>query len=185
MIETWINETLSDAEHLDIPGVVLKPTQKLPLERYGIGRLFLHSQNVEVPMIDRIFRGLFVYSIGFYEMLNKALLHAKNKYTLLSSIWKVYSILLEYCCKSNYQMLISKINTEHQDIIETMQGEFNKEIHMLNMNEKDLKLTLDEMQRKNSEIHKRLDEEIMLRIKLQEEIYKNIRTHEEEVQLRL
>ena len=66
-----------------------------------------------------------------------------------------------------------------------MQGEFNKEIHMLNMNEKDLKLTLDEMQRKNSEIHKRLDEEIMLRIKLQEEIYKNIRTHEEEVQLRL
>ena len=25
VIETWINETLSDAEHLDIPGVVLKP----------------------------------------------------------------------------------------------------------------------------------------------------------------
>lgn len=54
-----------------------------------------------------------MYSIGFYEMLNKALSHAKNKYTLLSSIWKVYSILLEYCCKSNYQMLIAKIKTEH------------------------------------------------------------------------
>ena len=26
VIETWINETLSDAEHLDIPGVILKPT---------------------------------------------------------------------------------------------------------------------------------------------------------------
>ena len=25
VIETWINDTLSDAEHLDIPGVVLKP----------------------------------------------------------------------------------------------------------------------------------------------------------------
>ena len=53
-------------------------------------------------MIDRIYRGLFVYSIGFYEMLNKSLSHAKNRYTLLSAIWKVYSILLEYCCKSNY-----------------------------------------------------------------------------------
>ena len=114
-------------------------------------------------------------------MLNKALLHAKNKYTLLSSIWKVYSILLEYCCKSNYQMLVAKINTEHQEAIEKMQVEFNKEIHMLNLNEKDLKLTLDDMQRQNSEHQKRLDEEIQLRIKLQEEIYKNIRTHEEEV----
>mmetsp|Transcript_5036 Transcript_5036/g.6172 ORF Transcript_5036/g.6172 Transcript_5036/m.6172 type:complete len:103 (-) Transcript_5036:1460-1768(-) len=28
VIETWINETLADAEHLDIPGVILKPTQK-------------------------------------------------------------------------------------------------------------------------------------------------------------
>ena len=64
-------------------------------------------------MIDRIYRGLFVYSIGFYEMLNKSLSHAKNRYTLLSAIWKVYSILLEYCCKSNYQMLIAKISTEH------------------------------------------------------------------------
>jgi len=43
-----------------------------------------------------------VYSIGFYEMLQKALHHAENRYTLLSSIWKVFAILLEYCCKSNY-----------------------------------------------------------------------------------
>ena len=56
------------------------------------------GENVDVVNIDRIFRGLFVYSIGFYEMLSKALVHAKNKYTLLSNIWKVYSILLEYCC---------------------------------------------------------------------------------------
>jgi hypothetical protein len=24
ILETWINETLQDAEHLDIPGVILK-----------------------------------------------------------------------------------------------------------------------------------------------------------------
>ena len=24
VLETWINETLADAEHLDIPGVILK-----------------------------------------------------------------------------------------------------------------------------------------------------------------
>lgn len=34
IIETWINETLKDAEHLDIPGVVLKPEHKNPVSRY-------------------------------------------------------------------------------------------------------------------------------------------------------
>jgi hypothetical protein len=38
IIETWLNETLSDAEHLDIPGVLLKPNHKNPISRYGIDR---------------------------------------------------------------------------------------------------------------------------------------------------
>ena len=31
VIESWINETLSNAEKLEIPGVILKPKQKQPL----------------------------------------------------------------------------------------------------------------------------------------------------------
>ena len=38
VIETWINETLMDAGHLDIPGIILKPESKKPLTRYGIDR---------------------------------------------------------------------------------------------------------------------------------------------------
>ena len=118
-------------------------------------------------------------------MLNKALQHAKNKYTLLAQVWKVYSILLEYCCRSNYDMLIKEISTEHQKAMEEAEARFNEEIRQMNINEKELKMTVDDMQRENGELKKRLDEEIQLRIKLQEEIYKNIRSHEEEVQLRL
>jgi len=40
--------------------------------------------------IERIYRSLFVYSIGFYEMILKCVTHAKNKYTILSSLWKVF-----------------------------------------------------------------------------------------------
>lgn len=36
VLETWINETLQDAEHLDIPGVILKPEDKTPIQRYQI-----------------------------------------------------------------------------------------------------------------------------------------------------
>jgi len=41
VMETWINETLQDAEHLDIPGVILKPEHKNPISRYGIDRMTL------------------------------------------------------------------------------------------------------------------------------------------------
>ena len=42
VIETWVNETLSDAEHLDIPGVILKPDHKNPISRYNIDRITLN-----------------------------------------------------------------------------------------------------------------------------------------------
>lgn len=38
VIETWINDTLRDAGHLDIPGVILKPESSTPLNRYGIDK---------------------------------------------------------------------------------------------------------------------------------------------------
>ena len=89
----------------------MKPEHKNPVSRYNIDRLTLTVilfvnilKNAGVPneYVDRIYRGLFVYSIGFYEMLQRTLHHADNKYLILSSLWKVFSILLEYCCKSNY-----------------------------------------------------------------------------------
>ena len=49
VIETWINETLLDAEHLDIPGVVLKPEHKNPVSRYGIDR---HTLTVNTLYIN-------------------------------------------------------------------------------------------------------------------------------------
>jgi len=41
VVENWINQTLSDAEHLDIPSVILKPENKIPITRYGIDRIHL------------------------------------------------------------------------------------------------------------------------------------------------
>ena len=73
VLETWINETLQDAEHLDIPGVILKPEHKNPISRYGIDRLALTNAGIPNELVDRIFRALFVYSVGFYELVKKCL----------------------------------------------------------------------------------------------------------------
>jgi hypothetical protein len=110
VLETWINETLSDAEHLDIPGVVLKPEHKNPISRYGIDRMAFSSAGIPSELVDRVYRALFVYSVGFYELISKCLQHTDRKFTIITNVWKVFSILLEYCCRTDYMMLITKIS---------------------------------------------------------------------------
>ena len=106
VLETWINETLADAEHMDIPGVILKPQQKTPINRYGIGQQTLLNEYIPQEIITRIYRALFVYSVGFHELLKNCLEHTNKNYEINTNIWKVFLVLLEYCCRSDYKMLI-------------------------------------------------------------------------------
>ena len=114
VLETWINETLQDAEHLDIPGVILKPEHFNPISRYQIDRFKLSSAGIPNDVIDRIYKSLFVYSVGFYELIKSILEHTGKKYTIITAIWKVFSILLEYCCRTDYRQLISEISREYE-----------------------------------------------------------------------
>ena len=65
-MEAWINETLMDAEHLDIPAVIVKPEHKKPISRYGIDRMELTNNGIPNEFVDRLYRSLFVYSLGFH-----------------------------------------------------------------------------------------------------------------------
>jgi hypothetical protein len=76
VMENWLNQTLSDAEHLDIPGCILRPEHKNPITRYGIDRIELTNWGIPEGFVDRIYRCLFVYSVGFYEMVNKVIEHS-------------------------------------------------------------------------------------------------------------
>ena len=104
----------------------MKPEHKNPISRYGIDRLTLTNSGIPNEMVDRIFRALFVYSVGFYELIKKCLEHTEKRYTIITSLWKVYSILLEYCCRSDYRMLISEISKEHKEELEKLEGDFNQ-----------------------------------------------------------
>lgn len=116
MIENWINSTLSDAEHLDIPSVILKPKNKVPLTRYGIDRINLTAAGVAGDGVDRIYRSLFVYSVGFFELLKQQMSNCsdENSLTLLMNLWKAYGVLLEYSCKTEYRLLISRVTSQNE-----------------------------------------------------------------------
>jgi len=75
-------------------------------------------------MVDRIYRALFVYSVGFYELVKKCLEHTEKKYTIVTAIWKVFSILLEYCCRTDYRMLISEVSNDFEEKIKNLENKY-------------------------------------------------------------
>ena len=72
-----------------------------------------------------MYNGLFVYSIGFFEMVNKTFANAQNKYGLIGNTWKVFSILLQYCCQTNYEMTVSKMQTDFSEKFERQETQFS------------------------------------------------------------
>ena len=75
-------------------------------------------------MVSRIYRALFVYSVGFYELIKKCLEHTQQKYTIVTALWKVFSILLEYCCRTDYRMLIQKISEQHKNERDELEAKY-------------------------------------------------------------
>ena len=77
-------------------------------------RMSLANFGLSAIHINRLYHALFVYSVGFHEMLGSVLDSAANKYAALTSIWKTYSILLEYAWKSDYRLVISEISDKYK-----------------------------------------------------------------------
>ena len=147
----------------------MKPEHKDPISRYGIDRLILRNSSIPNDVIDRVYRALFVYSVGFHELIKKCLEHTEKKYTIITSIWKVFSILLEYCCRTDYRMLISEISREHDEKMETSEAMHNARFQEQANNEKQLKQNLEALQKYSETLEKDRNNEKQLRLKLEEE----------------
>ena len=169
VMENWLNETLADAEHLDIPGVILRPEHKNPITRYGIDRMELTNSGLPNDFVDRVYRCLFVYSVGFYEMIYKVIEHSNHKYALITRIWKVFAVLLEYCCINDYQMMIQKINQQHEGQVEQLHKDFEAKCQEFLDNENLLKQNIGVLQRSNEELEHDRTNERTLRLRLEEE----------------
>ena len=184
-METWIEDTLTEAEHLEIPSVVIKPLHKKPIARYKIDRLTLSKGGIPDETIDRIYRSLFVYSVGFHQLIKSCLQHTGNRYEIITAIWKVFAILLEYSCKSDYQMLVDQVTIQNEERMKQMEKEHRNELEDAKEDEKMMRNEMGVMQKYSSLLEKEKGDEKNIRMKLEEELLQNSKNHEEEVQLRL
>ena len=185
ILETWINNTVSDAESLSFPDEVIKKESKLPLVRFGVDRTTLLKSGLQSVDVDRLYRSLFVYSIGFYQLIQTILEHTNKKYTIITGIWKIYAILLEYCCQLDYQMIVTTLNLEKREELEQLEAEFQSQIKKLEGHEKEMNENIENSKLIIQEIQKDLVSEIAKREELEDELLRRGSGHEEEVAMRL
>lgn len=185
ILEAWINNTINDAEQIEMPNEIVASESRQPLIRYGVDRQSLISAGVTNSQVDRIFRALFVYSIGFYQLINKAMEHCAKKNVLTASIWKVYSILLEYCCHKDYRMVVSTLMQQHEQEVAKVEQDYRMQLELLALNEVHLVTNLEDIREQLNEAQGNLALETHRREELEDELQQRGSGHEKEVELRL
>ena len=185
ILETWLNNTLADACDLDLPEKLVKSEAKAPLVRFGIDRSSLLNAGLQSADVDRIYRSLFVYSIGFFQLIRSILEHTRRKYTIVTGLWKVYAMLLEYCCQFDYEMIITTLNIEKREELEQVEKDFREQMSKNEDQQKQMLESINASRMQLQQVQKDLVEEIRKREELEDELLQRGSGHEEEVTMRL
>lgn len=185
ILETWLNNTIEEATDLNLPDKVLKADVKVPLVRFGIDRTTLLNSGLQSSEVDRIYRALFVYSIGFFQLIRKILEHTRKKYSIVTGIWKVFAILLEYCCQFDYEMIIKTLNLEKKEEMNSLENEYKEQILKMEEHERQIVNNFNQTKVHVTELQKDLMDEIRKREELEDELLQRGSGHEEEVTMRL
>lgn len=121
IVEQWLNDTLSDAEHFKLPGVISKIDHQNPISRYGIDRMTLTNAGIPNEDVNHLYRAMYVYSVGFFSLIRDTVEKSKEvylqsnegqrhvtKFSIVTALWRVFQILLEYTYRADYMLLINK-----------------------------------------------------------------------------
>ncbi|CAI2364608.1 unnamed protein product [Moneuplotes crassus] len=182
----WIKDTLEDATYFQTPDTFTGSDIKNNVMRqYKIDREFLSICGIPEEAISRLYRCLFVYSIGFNDLLKTLLSHCKDKASLISSIWRAFTVILEYSCKVEYKALINKKIEEHQNEITKIEKDHEEAIKDIKLEVLELRNKISGMDKYVRQCEKEKREAIEAKEFIQEQIKNKSEEYEYEVQLRL
>ena len=139
---------------------------------------------LEAEKVDCIHRGLFAHSFGFSQMLQTYVQNGENPNMIKNNLWRVVTILLEYCAKTNYQMLIRSLHLQHEKELTEQNAVFKNMISGLESLQSKTADALTMQHADNEALQKQVEEQERLNVKIQEELERAYVFHEEEVQIR-
>jgi hypothetical protein len=107
-------------------------------------KIMLKNEGLSNSSIERLSYLLFVYSIGWYDII-KIIKSNLNEYTTIANIWKLFNFLLNDCTPigCNYEMNISKIEKNCIEKNKYLWNDRDNEIINLTKNEKELNISIN------------------------------------------
>ena len=86
-------------------------------------------------MIHRLYKGLYIYTVGFFHLISLCTLNSSNKNNTIISIWKVFSIILDHVCQTDNRNIIGTMQREYQNTLNLISTDYNQKL-----TEKDLEI---------------------------------------------
>lgn len=133
VIENWLRDKLSQTEWISVVQNIktlaegndrTKLGQFEPLRQLGIDRQALQEAGVPTPLIGRVYRALWVYSLGIHEMIAEVSYnaHADKRHSIMGAIWQTYALLLEDYDDEDYVMALSAVQQQSLNAMASTAG---------------------------------------------------------------
>lgn len=101
LMELWVNQVLDPSaagqpryEPLKTDAMTLKG-----LLGHGLARVELRGAGLSDDGIDRLYRSLYVYTIGFFDVMQDILNHSEFRVEILGNVWRAYLKIAESALK--------------------------------------------------------------------------------------
>ena len=113
LMESWLNDALTSADEADANAVDpdRPPVELLQqgaaglrgLQNFGLTRDDLKKRGLSSKSIERVYRSMYVYTIGFHDILKDVFSHCEDKAELIASVWAGYHSISENTLKSTFK----------------------------------------------------------------------------------
>lgn len=120
-IEKWLSDILFELDTA-IKKEYMNAEDLNPLKKYRIEKSILLESGINKEMIERIYHGLYVHSMGFFHLINEATRHlAQGKDITKVNIWRAFQRIQDKICKTEFEGLISTMITDHMQEIKDLE----------------------------------------------------------------
>ena len=100
----------------------VRSLQTVLLDRDSLSRL-----GVPPALVDRLYRGLYVYTVGFHELIGDIHKHSLHAGGIATVVWQMFSHLLEQVEASDHKSMINEMADVHKQHCGKIKDEFDLE----------------------------------------------------------
>lgn len=181
-IELWIGHALRESLKKGYVDIAEVDSKTNILKVFGVDRETLKANDVK--NINRLYRALYVYSVGFYQLIKEPLEGCKNKNATATALWKVYSVLLQYVCKTQYSMVVANLTKAYRQDVTRLEDTLSKNKHDYELHRDILEGRVDNLESEVDDLKYQIEQLTETNAELSEENRKYKETMEEEKLLR-